>query len=117
MVEEEGRKILTPEEEIRWFLKHLDEITLEMRRGVFRVIFSYSNKRKKYELRIYRESSVLFFAEGALARTPVSMLEDHTIFLRMAAKTLRKVVAAVEELLEKAPEEEQEEEQEEEREE
>ena len=33
------RKILTPEEEIRWFLKHLDEITLEMRRGVFRVIF------------------------------------------------------------------------------
>jgi len=105
------RKILTPEEEIRWFLKHLDEITLEMRRGVFRVIFSYSNKRKKYELRIYRESSVLFFAEGALARTPVSMLEDHTIFLRMAAKTLRKVVAAVEELLEKAPEEEQEEEQ------
>jgi hypothetical protein len=97
MVEE--RKIVTmTEEEIRRFLtKILDGVALEMNTGVFKVIFSYSNKRKRYELRIYRENNVLFFAEGPFWETPIQMLERHIAFLKMVAMTLRKVSVFFEE--------------------
>jgi hypothetical protein len=112
---EERKIIMTEEEEMRWFFeKVLDTVTLEMNKGVYRVIFS--KKRRRYELRIYRENNVLFFAEGSSWEVPIRMLEGHIAFLKMVAKTLREASAFFD-LVEKARSEEgrkQEEEQEEE---
>jgi hypothetical protein len=113
---EERKIIMTEEEEMRWFFSEvLDGVTLEMSKGVYKVIFSYSNKKKKYELRIYRENNVLFASEAAFWETPIRMLEGHVAFLKMVARALRKVSFFEE--LEKARREKREEEQEEEKEE
>ena len=102
---EERKIIMTEEEEMRWFFeKVLDATTLEMNKGVYRVIFS--KKRRRYELRIYRENNVLFFAEGSSWEVPIRMLEGHIAFLKMVAHALRKASAFFEEL-EKARSEEQ----------
>ena len=90
---EERKIIMTPEEEVKWFLsKVIDTVTLEMSKGVYKVIFSYSKKKKKYELKIYKENlgNVLFFAEGSFYETPIRMLEGHIAFLEMVARALRK---------------------------
>jgi hypothetical protein len=107
------RRILTDKEEVKWFITHLDGVTLEMRRGVFRVIFSYEKRR--YGLRIFRENTLLFAAESAMSETPIRMLENHTMFLKLVAKTLREIVGPLEKILEEAKSEEEGEQEEEEK--
>jgi hypothetical protein len=113
MVEERKIMTVTPEEEIRWFLSEvIDGVVIEMSKGVFKVVYSYSNKRRRYELRIYKENSILFFAEGSFWDTPIRMLEGHIAFLKMVAKTLREI--PVFEAIEKARREKEQEEEKEE---
>jgi hypothetical protein len=105
--------IMTPEEEAKWFLTKLDCVTLEMSRGVFKVIFSYSNKKRRCELRIFRENNIIFYAEG-VGETPIRMLEEHAVFLKIVAHALREASAAFFEKLEKGREKREEEQEEEE---
>jgi hypothetical protein len=105
------RRILTPEEMVKWF----DGMTLEMNKGIFKVIFSYRAGGRRYELKIYRENVCLFHAEGATWETPIRMLEGHISFLKLVAETLRmlKPFAVFEKVGKQKEEEEQEEEHEE----
>jgi len=101
-------------EGVKLFITRLDAISLEMHRGVFKVVFVFS--RKRYTLKIYRENACVFAAEGTTLETPIRMLENHALFLKLVAETLRtlKPFAAFEEQKEEEEQEEEEEEQEEE---
>jgi hypothetical protein len=107
---EERKIVIPPEEEVRWFFTHLDSVTLEMCRGIFKVIFSFNNRRRRYELKILRENALLFTAEGATPEAPIQMLENHALFLKLVAKTLREVAAPLEKLQEERKQEEEHEE-------
>jgi hypothetical protein len=109
MVEERKIIVMSPEEEVRWFFTHLDSVTLELCRGIFKVYFSYSSRRR-YELKILRENTLLFAAEGAMLETPIRMLENHAMFLKLVARTLREIATPLEKLEERKQEEKQEEE-------
>jgi hypothetical protein len=112
MVEE--RRIIAPQEEVKWFLTHLDSVTLEMCRGIFRVHFSYNSRRRRYELKILRENALLFAAEGATLETPIQMLESHAMFLKLVARTLREIATPLARALEERKQEEKQEEEHEE---
>jgi len=113
MVEERKIVTISPEEEVKWFLTRLDSVSLELCRGIFKVYFSYNSHRRRYELKILRENALLFAAEGATPETPIQMLENHAMFLRLVARTLREMAGPLELLEERKQEEEKEEESEE----
>jgi len=104
---EEERKVLTPEEGVKWFITHLDNITLEMNRGIYKILVLY--RRGRYELKILRENAILFAAEGVSWEIPVRALENHILFLKLAAATLRETLRGIEPLLKREGERENEE--------
>ena len=80
------RRILSLKEGAKWFIAQLDT-TLEMQKGVFKVVLNVS--RKRYTLKIYRENVCIFTAEGTTLETPIDILENHILFLKLVAEALR----------------------------
>ena len=66
------------------------DIDITMSRGVFKVVFSRS--RRRYALKVLRENTVLFAAEGSRWEIPVRMFEEHAAYLMIVAAALREML-------------------------
>ena len=87
MVEEKVVERMSLSEGAKLFITRLDAVSLELSRGVFKVVVVFS--RKRYTLKIYRENTCIFDSQGTMFETPIRMLEDHALFLKLVAEALR----------------------------